>query len=82
MRIDPPWSPPMAISTSPATTTAALPDDDVKFFLETMVGSVAAYHAIEAMADPMPPVKYPRTPGYRPQGAENKYNAWYYKSEV
>src|SRR5207253_1262792 len=39
-------------------------------------------HAIEAMADPMPPVKYPRTPGYRPEGPENKYNAWYYKSEV
>src|SRR5438094_289475 len=59
-----------------------LSDDDVRFFLDTMGGSVAAYHAIEAMADPMPPVKYPRTPGYRPQGAENKYNAWYYKSEV
>ncbi|RPH83754.1 MAG: amidase [Candidatus Rokuibacteriota bacterium] len=59
-----------------------LSDADVAFFLETMAGSVAAYHAIEHMADPMPPVKYPRTPGYRPQGAENKYNAWYYKSEV
>src|SRR3989442_2748894 len=59
-----------------------LSDADVSFFLETMGGSVAAYHAIETMADPMPPVKYPRTPGYRPQGAENKYNAWYYKSEV
>jgi amidase len=59
-----------------------LSDADVAFFLETMGGSVAAYHAIEAMADPMPPVKYPRTPGYRPEGAANKYNAWYYKSEV
>jgi amidase len=59
-----------------------LSDDDVKFFLETMGGSVAAYHAVEGMVDPMPPVKYPRTPGYRPEGAENKYNAWYYKSEV
>jgi amidase len=60
----------------------SLSDADVAFFLETMGGSVAAYHAIEAMADPMPPVKYPRTPGYRPEGAENKHNAWYYKSEV
>ncbi len=60
----------------------SLSDADVAFFLETMGGSVAAYHAVEAMADPMPPVKYPRTPGYRPEGAENKYNAWYYKSEV
>jgi len=59
-----------------------LSDADVAFFLETMGGSVAAYHALEAMVDPMPVVKYPRTPGYRPEGAENKYNAWYYKSEV
>src|SRR2546427_9464623 len=60
----------------------SLSDADVAFFLETMGGTVAAYHAIEAMADPMPPVQYPRTPGYRPEGAENPYNAWYYKSEV
>src|SRR4029450_9228959 len=60
----------------------SLSDADVAFFLETMGGPLAAYHAIEAMAAPMPPVKYPRTPGYRPEGAENKYNAWYYKSEV
>src|SRR5215813_6492805 len=60
----------------------SLSDADVAFFLETMGGTVAAYHAIEAMADPMPPVKYPRTPGYRPEGVENKFNAWYYKSEV
>ena len=59
-----------------------LSDADVAFFLETMGGSVAAYHALEAMVDPMPVVKYPRTPGFRPEGAENKYNAWYYKSEV
>ena len=44
-----------------------LSDADVTFFLETMGGTVAAYHAIEAMADPMPVVKYPRTPGYRPE---------------
>jgi amidase len=59
-----------------------LSDDDVAFFLTTMAGNVAAYHAIEEMADPIPVVKYPRTPGYRPTGADNKYNAWYYKSEV
>ena len=60
----------------------SLSDSDVEFFLETMSGSVAAYHAVEEMVDPMPRVKYPRTPGYRPQGVENQYNAWYYKSEI
>ena len=28
MRIEPPWSPPIAISTSPAPTSAAQPDDE------------------------------------------------------
>ena len=27
-------------------------------------------------------VKYPRTPGYRPTGDENKHNAWYVKTTV
>ena len=28
IRIDPPWSPPIAMSTSPSATTTALPEDD------------------------------------------------------
>jgi len=28
MRIEPPWSPPIAMSTSPAATSAALPDEE------------------------------------------------------
>ena len=59
-----------------------LSDADVAFFLETMGGSVAAYHALEAMVDPMPRREVPAHAGYRPEGEENKYNAWYYKSEV
>ena len=31
---------------------------------------------------PMPLVEVSAHPGYRPMGADNKYNAWYYKSEV
>ncbi len=59
-----------------------LSDDDVKFFLETMAGNVAAYNALEAIPDHVPHVKYPRTRGHRPEPHENPYNAWYYKSEV
>src|SRR5262249_61772708 len=32
------------------------------------------------MPDEVPPVKYPRTPGYRPAPEENPRNAWYRKS--
>src|SRR6267154_359186 len=46
------------------------------------VGNVAAYSLLESLPDNLPSVKYPRTPGYRPEGEENKYNLWSYKSEI
>ncbi len=59
-----------------------LTDADVQSFLELMAGSFAAYDAVDAMPDYLPQVTYPRTPGYRPEGAENRYNAWYVKTTV
>ena len=38
--------------------------------------------AQQKMSEHLPEVKYPRTTGYRPEGEENKYNAWHYKSRV
>jgi amidase len=34
------------------------------------------------MPDYVPEVKYPRTPGYRPEGEENKYDAWSAKTTI
>src|SRR5712692_9796927 len=59
-----------------------LGDADVQSFLGLMAGSFAAYDAVDAMPDFLPQVRYPRTPGYRPEGAENRYNAWYVKTTV
>jgi amidase len=59
-----------------------LSESDIAFFLDTMGGNVAAYNLLESLPDNLPPVKYPRTPGYRPGGEENKFNLWYYKSEI
>ncbi len=41
-----------------------------------------AYDLIDSLPDFVPPVRYPRTPGYRPGGEENKYGAWYVKSTI
>lgn len=60
----------------------SLTDQQVDEYLALMEGTIAAYDVIEAMPDYVPQVKYPRTPGYRPEGEENKYNAWYVKTEV
>src|ERR671912_777055 len=60
----------------------ALTQADVKSFIELMRPSVAAYNVVDAMPDNLPRVKYPRTPGYRPTGDENKHNALYVKTTV
>ena len=57
-------------------------DEELKSYDALMQGNYAAYEAIDAMPDYVPAVKYPRTPGYRPEGEENKYNAWYVKTEI
>src|ERR1700726_4425140 len=57
-------------------------DEELKSYDALMQGNYAAYDIIDAMPDYVPAVKYPRTPGYRPEGEENKYNAWYVKTTI
>ena len=59
-----------------------LKEADIASFIELMRGNVEAYNIIDAMPDNLPPVTYARTPGYKPSGDENKYNAWYVKTTV
>lgn len=51
-------------------------------FMALMAPSFAAYDVVDALPDYVPEVRYPRTPGYRPVGDENKYNAWYVKTKI
>ena len=50
--------------------------------LKCLLPGFAAYNIVDRMADEMPAVTYPRTPGRRPEGEENRYGAWYVKSEI
>ncbi len=43
---------------------------------------VESANAALRLPDRLPEVKYPRAPGYRPEGQSNPYDAWYYKSEI
>jgi amidase len=47
-----------------------------------MQATIDAYDVIDNLPEPLPEVKYPRTPGYRPGPEENPLNAWYWKSDV
>ena len=42
----------------------------------------AAFDRLDEYPEPKLPVKYPRTPGYRPGPAEDPYNAWHCKTEI
>lgn len=57
-------------------------DSDLASFLAIMNDALEAYGVVDAMADYLPPVRYPRDPGYRPQGNENRFGAWYVKTSV
>jgi amidase len=41
-----------------------------------MEGNFVAYDLVDQTPDYIPAVKYPRTPGYRPDAKENSLNAW------
>ncbi len=51
-------------------------------YLALMQANFDAYDLIDSLPDAVPEVRYPRSAGYRPEGAENPHNGWYYKTEV
>ena len=59
-----------------------LSDEDIETFRGLMGGSIDALNQVDAMPDELPPVKYPREPGGRPDAADNPLNAWYYRTSV
>jgi amidase len=60
----------------------SMSDAEIGEYLEVMDGTLQAYDRLTQLPDFLPPVRYPRTPGYRPTAAENPLNAWAVKSEV
>ncbi|MGH6914886.1 MAG: amidase, partial [Geminicoccales bacterium] len=60
----------------------SMSDEELAVHLEAMRPNIDAYNAVDRMPQALPPVKYPRTPGYRPSGGENRYGAWYVKTTI
>jgi len=65
-----------------AEMNLSLTDSDIASFRALMQPSIDGYNVVDKLPDNLPPVKYPRTPGYRPQPEDNAHNAWYYKSKI
>ncbi|HEY7247271.1 MAG TPA: amidase [Xanthobacteraceae bacterium] len=49
---------------------------------EIVAPLAGAYAALDAVADELPTVKYPRGPVYRPQPEENRHGAWYVRTSI
>lgn len=59
-----------------------LSDDDSASFLGLMQGLFEAYDLVDGMAEQLPVVKYPRTPGNRPRREDNPFGAWAVKTRI
>ena len=59
-----------------------LPTLYAKSVIDYVAPFAEGYRSLVGMPDYIPPVKYPRTSGYRPEGEENKYGAWIVKISI
>jgi amidase len=57
-------------------------DSYAKSVIDYVAPFAEGYRSLVGMPDYIPPVKYPRTSGYRPEGEENKYGAWIVKISI
>lgn len=59
-----------------------LTPEDAASYRGLMAASIASYNRLDQLPEPTLPVKYARTPGYRPGPEENPFNAWYWKTDI
>ena len=59
-----------------------LSEAEAQTYVNWAQSALNSFDLLDLMPDYLPPVKYPRTPGYRPEGEENKYGAWYVKTSI
>ena len=57
-------------------------EEDLESFRGLMGGVLESYARLVQLSEPNLPVKYPRTPGYRPEPEDNPLGAWYWRSEI
>ncbi len=51
-------------------------------FIDFCQAFVPGFRLVDRLPDEKPEVKYPRTPGYRPEPADNPLNAWYVRTDI
>src|SRR5262244_608328 len=56
--------------------------EDLVSFRGLMGNALASYARLDELTEPTLPVTYPRSPGFRPQPADNPLGAWYWQTEI
>jgi amidase len=59
-----------------------LSSEQLERFRTMSAASMAAYDRVDQLPEPGAPVRYPRTPGRRPNPEENRLGAWYWKTDI
>lgn len=67
------------IASAQGMTLSAAEATEYQRFLS---GMAPALQLIERLSPGEAPIRYPRTPGYRPEGEENRFNAWACKTTI
>lgn len=65
-----------------ASLHMSVPEEELAEYHALASGFVADYAIVDALPDPIPPVRHPREEGHRPGEAESCGNAWYWKAKV
>ncbi len=65
-----------------ASFSLSLSPQDLESFRGLIVGMLPSYARLDELTEPTLPVKYPRSPGYRPQPEDNPLGAWYWRTEI
>lgn len=59
-----------------------LEQSEAEAYQEMLAGNIKSYRRLDAIPERKLPVKYPRTPGWRPTAADNPLNGWYYRCDI
>ncbi|XP_035676961.1 amidase-like isoform X1 [Branchiostoma floridae] len=70
------------LSQSAAKFNLDIDEAELKQYQDVIKEALVSYDRVDKMTEPIPAVKWPRTPGWRPDPEDNPHNAWYFRTEI
>ncbi|XP_013395091.1 uncharacterized protein LOC106162361 [Lingula anatina] len=59
-----------------------LSEEELTAYRECLLPLEEDYGILDELPEPTLPVKYPRTPGWRPKPEDNPFNSWYWRTDI